>query len=275
MSALSDSIRQALGVQPSIDPAVEVERRVQFLVEYCLTAGASGFVLGISGGQDSTLAGRLAQLAAEELRRRRHEARFCAVRLPYREQHDEADARTALDFIGADEVLTVNIAGGTDGTAADLEQALGHPISDFNKGNVKARMRMVVQYAIGAEKSLLVIGADHAAEAVTGFYTKHGDGAADIVPLAGLTKRQGRALLAHLEAPESTYLKVPTADLLDDEPGQTDEDSLGLTYEEIDDYLEGKEVAAEVAHRIEERYRTTEHKRQMPVDPRDTWWIRH
>lgn len=275
MSTLSDSIRQTLGVQPSIDPAVEVELRVQFLVEYCLTAGASGFVLGISGGQDSTLAGRLAQLAAEELRRRRHEARFCAVRLPYREQHDEADARTALEFIGADEVLTVNIAGGTDGAAADLEQALGHPISDFNKGNVKARMRMVVQYAIGAEKSLLVIGTDHAAEAVTGFYTKHGDGAADILPLAGLTKRQGRALLAHLEAPESTYLKAPTADLLDESPGQTDESSLGLTYEQIDDYLEGREVAAEVAQRIEDRYRSSEHKRQMPVAPSDTWWIRH
>lgn len=275
MSTLSDSIRQALGVQPSIDPAVEVERRVQFLVEYCLTAGASGFVLGISGGQDSTLAGRLAQLAAEELRRRRHEARFCAVRLPYRTQHDEDDAQVALRFIGADDVLTVNIAGGADSTAADLATALGHPITDFNKGNVKARMRMVVQYAIGADRSLLVIGADHAAEAVTGFYTKHGDGAADILPLAGLTKRQGKAMLAHLGAPESTYLKVPTADLLDEEPGQTDEDSLGLTYEQIDDYLEGREVAAEVAQRIEDRYRSSEHKRQMPVAPSDTWWIRH
>ena len=214
MSAFADTIRQALGVQPTIDPAREVERRVQFLVEYCLTAGAAGFVLGISGGQDSTLAGRLAQLAAEELRRRRHGAQFCAVRLPYRTQHDEDDAQIALGFITADEVLTVNIAGGTDGMAADLDTALGHPITDFNKGNVKARMRMVAQYAIGAERRLLVIGTDHAAEAVTGFFTKHGDGAADILPLAGLTKRQGKQLLAHLGAPESTYLKAPTADLL-------------------------------------------------------------
>lgn len=274
MSAFADTIRQALGVQPTIDPAREVERRVQFLVEYCLTAGAAGFVLGISGGQDSTLAGRLAQLAAEELRRRRHGAQFCAVRLPYRTQHDEDDAQIALRFIAADEVLTVDIAGGTDGMAADLDTALGHPITDFNKGNVKARMRMVAQYAIGAERRLLVIGTDHAAEAVTGFFTKHGDGAADILPLAGLTKRQGKQLLAHLGAPESTYLKAPTADLLDDQPGQTDESSLGLTYEQIDDYLEGREVDPAVAERIEARYCSTEHKRRTPVDPQDSWWIR-
>jgi NAD+ synthase len=275
MSSFSQHIRTVLGVVPEIDPKVEVDRRVQFLVDYCLTAGASGFVFGISGGQDSTLAGKLAQLAVEELRRRSHNAEFHAVRLPYRVQHDEDDAQAALDFIGADHEITMNIAGGTDGMAEEFHKALGKPMKDFDKGNVKARMRMIAQYAIGAENGLLVIGADHAAEAVTGFYTKFGDGGADVLPLAGLTKRQGRAMLEHLGAPEKLYTKVPTADLLDENPGETDESSLGLTYEQIDDYLEGKDVPDDVAERIERRFRSTEHKRRMPPGPDETWWIRH
>src|SRR5690606_34466988 len=105
------------------------------------------------------------------------------------------------------------------------------------------RVRMIAQYAIAGQRSLLVVGTDHAAEAVTGFFTKYGDGGADVLPLSGLTKRQGRALLQHLGAPERLYTKPPTADLLDDKPGQTDEDELGMSYEQIDDYLEGKDVA--------------------------------
>ncbi|MBX4298572.1 NAD(+) synthase, partial [Mycobacterium tuberculosis] len=88
-------------------------------------------------------------------------------------------------------------------------------LSDFNKGNVKARTRMITQYAIAGQEGLLVIGTDHAAEAVTGFFTKYGDGGAGRLPLAGLSKRQGRSLLKELGADERLYLKVPTADLLD------------------------------------------------------------
>jgi NAD+ synthase len=146
------------------------------------------------------------------------------------------------------------------------------PLGDFSKGNVKARARMVAQYAIAGENGLLVVGTDHAAEAVTGFFTKYGDGGADVLPLTGLTKRQGRALLVELGAPERLYLKAPTADLLDDNPGQTDEANLGLTYEEIDNYLEGGAVPESVATQIEGRYLTTEHKRRVPASPFDEWW---
>src|SRR5690606_40849143 len=106
------------------------------------------------------------------------------------------------------------------------------------------------QYALAGHDGRLVIGTDHAAEAVTGFYTKFGDGAADILPLSGLSKRQGKALLRELGAPERLYLKVPTADLLDGQPGRADEDELGLTYEQIDDYLEQRPVSDDVATRI-------------------------
>lgn len=270
--SLQQQIADALGVQPEIDPKAEIERRVQFLVDYLVATGAHGYVLGISGGQDSTLAGRLVQLAVEKARAQGAQASFIAVRLPYKVQHDADDAAAALQFIAADRVIEVNIQGGVDGVESDIEHAAGADISDFNRGNIKARIRMVTQYALAGHDRMLVIGTDHAAEAVTGFYTKFGDGAADLLPLSGLTKRQGKALLRELGAPDRLWLKVPTADLLDGQPGRADEDELGLTYEQIDDYLEGIEVDAEVAARIEGKYLATEHKRQLPVTPTDTWW---
>lgn len=269
---LQQEIAQTLGVRAEIDPAAEIERRVQFLVDYLVVTGAKGYVLGISGGQDSTLAGRLAQLAVERVRSDGGTADFIAVRLPYRVQHDADDAAAAVEFIAPDRVVEVNIQGGVDGVEKDIEQAAGASVSDFNRGNIKARIRMVTQYALAGHDGHLVIGTDHAAEAVTGFYTKFGDGAADILPLAGLTKRQGKLLLRALRAPDRLWMKVPTADLLDDRPGRSDEDELGITYDEIDDYLEGRPVDAGTAARIEDRYLGSQHKRRLPVGPDDTWW---
>lgn len=270
--SMQQQIIEDLGVRPEIDPAAEIEKRIGFLVDYLRASGAAGFVLGISGGQDSTLAGRLGQLAAERVRAEGGEATFVAVRLPFRVQADAADAESAIDFIAADRSVTINIQHGVEGVERDLEQALGEDITDFNRGNIKARLRMVVQYALGGHDRLLVIGTDHAAEAVTGFFTKFGDGAADLLPLSGLSKRQGRSMLRQLGAPERLYQKVPTADLLDGMPGRPDEDELGLTYEQIDDYLEGREVAADAAALIEQKYRASRHKRHLPVTPADDWW---
>ncbi|MDO5730594.1 ammonia-dependent NAD(+) synthetase [Corynebacterium sphenisci] len=273
MASTQDRIIAELHVAPEIDPAREVARRVAFLREYLAATGAAGFVLGISGGQDSTLAGRLCQLAVERVRAEGGAASFVAVRLPYRVQADEDDARAALRFIDPDETLTVDVAGGVDAIAADVAAALGAPaLGDFNKGNVKARMRMVAQYAIAGERGLLVVGTDHAAEAVTGFYTKFGDGAADLAPLEGLDKRQGAALLRHLGAPESTWRKVPTADLEEDRPALPDEEALGVGYAEIDDYLEGREVPGAARERIEALHRGSRHKRALPPGPAATWW---
>lgn len=269
---LQQEIAQTLGVKSEIDPAAEIERRVTFLVDYLEKSRAKGFVLGISGGQDSTLAGRLAQLAVERVRERGGAVDFIGVRLPYRVQHDADDAKAALEFVAADRVVEVNIQNGVEGVEKDIEQAAGASISDFNRGNIKARIRMVTQYALAGHDGHLVIGTDHAAEAVTGFYTKFGDGAADILPLAGLTKRQGKQLLRALRAPDRLWMKVPTADLLDDQPGRSDEDELGIAYEQIDDYLEGKPVDADAAARIEQRYTASEHKRHLPVAPDDDWW---
>ncbi|KIV63769.1 MULTISPECIES: ammonia-dependent NAD(+) synthetase [Bacillus] len=269
---LQEQIMKALHVQPVIDPKVEIRKRIDFLKAYLKTTGAKGFVLGISGGQDSTLAGRLAQLAVEEVRNEGGNATFISVRLPYKVQKDEDDAQLALQFIQADQSVAFDIASTVDAFSNQYENLLGESLTDFNKGNVKARIRMVTQYAIGGQQGLLVIGTDHAAEAVTGFFTKFGDGGADLLPLTGLTKRQGRDLLQELGADERLYLKMPTADLLDEKPGQADETELGITYDQLDDYLEGKSVPADVAEKIEKRYKVSEHKRQVPASMFDDWW---
>ncbi|SEE97295.1 NH(3)-dependent NAD(+) synthetase [Arthrobacter alpinus] len=272
MRELQAQIIAELGVQPTIDPTAEIARRVAFLKDYLKATGTKGFVLGISGGLDSSLAGRLAQLAVEELAEEGLEANFIAVRLPYGVQHDEDDAQAALKFINAKTERTFNIAPAVDGFEAEFAKTATTDVSDFNKGNIKARSRMIAQYALAGHDNLLVIGTDHAAESVTGFFTKFGDGGADILPLFTLNKRQNRALLQVLGAPEQIWKKVPTADLLDGVPGRTDEDELGITYNEIDDYLEGKIIPEAAADLIENRYLRSRHKRTVPVSLLDSWW---
>lgn len=272
--SLQEKIIQALGVQPTINPEEEVRKSVEFLKDYMKKHPfLKTYVLGISGGQDSSLAGRLAQLAMEELRVELSDDayQFIAVRLPYGNQADEEDANRALKFIQADRVYTVNIKAPVDGQVAALEEA-GVTVSDFNKGNMKARQRMITQYAIAGENKGAVIGTDHAAENITGFFTKFGDGGADILPIFRLNKRQGKQLLAYLGAEPAIYEKVPTADLEDDKPLIADEVALGVTYDEIDDYLEGKSVSEKARTTIENWWHKTEHKRHLPITIFDDFW---
>ncbi|MFI5979924.1 ammonia-dependent NAD(+) synthetase [Streptomyces sp. NPDC051555] len=278
MVNLREQIRVELGVKAAVVPKVEIRQRVDFLKDYLRSTPAKGFVLGISGGQDSTLAGRLCQLAAEELRAEGREATFVAVRLPYGVQADEHDAQIALGFIRPDRSIAVNVKPSADAVAVEaatgLRELLGEEtvLRDFVRGNIKARERMVIQYSIAGQLGMLVVGTDHAAEALTGFFTKFGDGGVDVTPLTGLTKRQGAALLQELGAPPSSWEKVPTADLEDDRPALPDEVALGLTYAQIDDYLEGAHVAPEVAAKLESIFLATRHKRTVPVTPLDDWW---
>ena len=250
---LQETIIAQLGVKPSINPKEEIRKSVDFLKAYMIKHPfLKTYVLGISGGQDSTLAGRLAQLAVEELRAETEkDYQFIAIRLPYG--------------------VTINIKEAVDGQVAELAKA-GVNVSDFNKGNIKARQRMITQYAVAGENSGAVIGTDHAAENLTGFFTKFGDGGADILPLFRLNKRQGAALLAELGADKALYEKVPTADLEEDKPGIADEVALGVTYHEIDDYLEGKEVSAKAQETIETWWRKGQHKRHLPITIFDDFW---
>lgn len=264
MSEMQAMIVEEMKVKPSIDSAETIKEMQHFIEQYLHAhTFVKTLVLGISGGQDSTLAGKLVQLAVENMRNASgRDVQFIAVKLPYGVQKDADEVEDALNFIQPDRIVTVNIKPSVDQSVQSLQEA-GIALSDFHKGNEKARERMKVQYAIAANTSGIVVGTDHSAENITGFFTKHGDGAADIAPLFGLNKRQGRQLLQYLGAPAHLYEKVPTADLEDDKPQLPDEEALGVTYEAIDNYLEGKGVSPEDAAVIERHYVRNAHKREL------------
>ncbi|MGN6389786.1 MAG: ammonia-dependent NAD(+) synthetase [Burkholderiaceae bacterium] len=262
-----------LQVAPGFDAAMEIERRTAFLCERLTHAVRRTLVLGISGGVDSLLAGCLAQNAVQRLRDRGYEATFIAMRLPYGTQKDEDEAQQSLAVIKPDRTMTVNVKASADALMAAVEQGgqtfRDAAARDFVFGNIKARQRMVIQYAVAGGADGLVIGTDHAAEALTGFFTKFGDGACDVAPLTGLTKRRVRRLAQVFGAPEELAMKVPTADLEDLAPLKPDEEALGIRYDDIDDFLEGKSVSDAVWDRIVRQYRATAHKRSLPYTPQD------
>ena len=259
-------------VLPEIDVQYEISRRVSFIKKMLVASGLKHLVLGISGGVDSSTCGRLSQLAIDELNSEvgSKEYSFVAVRLPYGVQADEEDAQRSLKFIQPTMALTINIKGAADFLHDEVMSSLktANALSaselqlDFSKGNVKARQRMVAQYDVAGILGALVLGTDHSAENITGFYTKYGDGAVDLAPLFGLNKRQVRLLAKTLGASSDIVEKVPTADLESLAPGKTDEDALGLSYQQIDDFLEGREVDQWVAEKLIKIYLATQHKRQ-------------
>ncbi len=234
--------------------AKEIQRRIDFIKTTLRESGCKALVLGISGGVDSLTAGRLCQLAVEQLRDEGYTARFIAMRLPYKTQADESDAQASLDYIVPDHIDTLNIAAGVDGLMASLSAGDANAAQlDFIKGNVKARTRMIAQYAVANLHNGLVVGTDHGAEALMGFFTKFGDGACDLAPLSGLTKTQVRLLASALDAPANLVHKHPTADLEELAPGKLDEAAYGCSYAEIDAYLMGEPVSEQVRAIVEGR----------------------
>ncbi|SEP11221.1 ammonia-dependent NAD(+) synthetase [Paenibacillus sp. OV219] len=263
MSLQGEIIKQ-LGVKPEIDPAAEVRQRVDFLKEYVLKSGTTGLLIAISGGVDSAVATGLCKKATDELSAETGKDYITlGVFQPYGEQVDISDSYAVADALGLTHRVETNIQEAVDEIAIEAEHSLkaigiSRHLSRGGKGNVKARTRMVTQYALAFELNLLVVGTDHASEAITGFYTKWGDGAVDITPLSTLNKRQVRQLAAELGVPEMVITKAPTAGLWE---GQTDETELGITYDENSDYLEGKQVSDAARAKLEKQFVRTAHKR--------------
>ncbi|MBJ6362814.1 ammonia-dependent NAD(+) synthetase [Paenibacillus sp. GCM10012307] len=261
---LQQEIISRLGVKPEIDVDEEIRKRVNFLKKYVLDAGATGLLIAISGGIDSAVAAGLCKQATDELAAETgKDYRTLGVFQPYGTQEDIHDSYAVAKAFELKHVVETNIEDAVNEIVLEVEhgfKTLGTPrhISRGGKGNVKARTRMVVQYALAFDYNLIVVGTDHASEAITGFYTKWGDGAVDVTPLSTLNKRQVRLLASRLGVPDSVLHKAPTAGLWE---GQTDEDELGISYEANSDYLEGKEVDPAVREKLEKQYLKTEHKR--------------
>ena len=249
-------IIKQFGVRPEIDVEDEIERRVKWLIEYLENNPfANGYLLGISGGIDSAVAAALCKVACDRCGKR-----FLGILTPYHAEKDIQDAWDVINCMGMEHEVR-NIGETVD--FAVQKNAPGS--SKYMIGNRKARQRMVEWYDISFRDKLIVVGTDHATESIVGYYTKYGDGGVDILPIKTLDKRQIRRLAAHKYPfgclPQNVLDKAPTAGLWDN---QTDEDELGLTYEILCDYLEGKEVPAEAAAHIERLYRASMHKRYIP-----------
>ena len=270
---LTSTVIEQMRVLPKIDVNYEVERRVNFIKSQLISSGMTVLVLGISGGVDSCTLGRLSQLAVNQLNQEyQKNYQFIAVRLPYNVQADEADAQASIDFIQPSQQIAVNVQPGADAIDQQTRLALdavglltdNENKCDFVKGNVKARTRMVTQYQVAGLLDGLVLGTDHSAENITGFYTKYGDGACDLAPLFGLNKRQVRQVAEFLGAPQNIIYKSPTADLETLVPQKSDEQALGMSYDQIDDFLEGKVVADNISEKLVAIFEKTQHKR-VPI----------
>jgi NAD+ synthase len=269
----TSTVIEQMRVLPKIDVHYEVERRVNFIKSQLISSGMTVLVLGISGGVDSCTLGKLSQLAVNQLNQEyQKHYQFIAVRLPYNVQADEADAQASIDFIQPSQHIAVNVQPGADAIDQQTRLALdavglltcSESKCDFVKGNVKARTRMVTQYQVAGLLDGLVLGTDHSAENITGFYTKYGDGACDLAPLFGLNKRQIRQVAEFLGAPQNIIYKAPTADLETLAPQKSDEQALGMSYDQIDDFLEGKVVADNIAEKLVAIFEKTQHKR-VPI----------
>lgn len=273
--AVAKEIREVCGVIPTeqFDVKSAIRNRIDYLKNFLKNTGRKAFVLGISGGVDSTTTGRLCQIAVEELRAEGYASKFVAMRLPAGVQLDESDAQEAIRFINADKTLTVNIGeAATNLSIQGVEEfkkageSVTEDFSDFAKGNIKARLRMIAQYQIAFLYEGVVIGTENRSEFCTAFFTRWGDQSCDLGVLNSLNKRQVRLVAKELGAPEMLWNKIPTADLEERKPQKTDEEGLGFSYDYIDDYLEGKNIPEEVEIKLVNHYNNTRFKRDPIVE---------
>jgi len=219
-------------------------------------AGAEGIVIGLSGGIDSAVVAALAKRSLHD--------KVLGLILPcHSQKEDSEDAHLIASYLKLET------------TILDLSSIYDSLISIFppadknTTANLKPRLRMISLYYFASLKNYLVAGTSNKSEILVGYFTKYGDGGADILPLGDLLKSQVREIASTLTLPETIINKNPSAGLW---PGQTDEGELKITYEQLDQAIleitTNRDIKAspEIRTRVEELIKKSEHKRiSIPV----------
>ncbi len=233
------------------------EKLVSWLRDRVTEAGCKGVVVGMSGGLDSSVLAVLCQRALPQ--------NTLGVIMPCQSQpEDKAHAQAAArkfsiptKEVVLDDVFTDLLRALPDYQA---EAAANH----LAKANLKVRSRMVTLYYIANQLKYMVAGASNRSELAVGYFSKYGDGGVDIMPLGNLVKGEVKELASFLGIPQPIIDKPPSAGLW---AGQTDEDELGFSYEELDSYLLTGEASDTIREKIEHRIATSKHKRSLPPIP--------
>jgi NAD+ synthase len=242
---------------------------------YLAGTGARGFVVGLSGGVDSAVVTRLAQLAAP--------GAVVGVLLPcHSDPRDERDAMLVAKLFSLP-TATVDLSASYDRLVADAQTAqqwltpqlragapealaAGDPRARIPAANIKPRLRMTTLYFIANSLNYLVAGTGNRAELAVGYFTKYGDGGCDLLPLGRLHKSEVRTVARELHIPSPIIERTPSAGLW---AGQSDEEEMGFTYADLERYLEEgpQGVSPALAMRIERLARSSDHKRELPPMP--------
>lgn len=229
-----------------------------FMAKYMNKANADGFVLGLSGGVDSSLVAALAKKAVGK-------EKITCMMIPIDSQpSDLQDAVEIAQTLGLKFIIFD--ATETYRKIVDTFVKQNIIIDRSSLANLKVRIRMSILYAYGQSNRLLVLGTDNADERYTGYFTKWGDGACDLLPIAHLLKREVVEASKIMGIPDRLAERVPSAGLFE---GQTDEKEMGVKYEDLDNYLLGKEIPESAKERIEHLHKVSEHKRNpIPMAPK-------
>ena len=234
-----------------------VDKLVHWIKAQVAAAGARGVVVGMSGGIDSSVAAVLAKLALPD--------NTLGLLLPCHSiQMDVDHAYTVANkfqiptrLISLDSVFDALLAGLSDDSLVPATKILA-------EANLKPRIRMATLYYFANRLHYLVVGSGNKCELGIGYFSKYGDGGVDILPLGNMVKRQVREMACHLGIPEEVIDKPPSAGLWE---GQTDEQEMGLTYDQLDTYFTSGKAPEDVRRRIEEKITRNAHKLVMPPAP--------
>lgn len=228
---------------------LEIEKIVKWLDETVETTGTKGLIVGISGGIDSAVVTHLVD--------RTKYGKLGLIMPCGSNPQDRLDAHKVL--VNADlDYFEFDLTQ----THETMKNQLGeNGVNDrLSLSNLKARLRMSTLYSFAQQNNYLVVGTDNACEWHIGYFTKFGDGGVDLVPIIEYTKGEVRELAKELNIHEDIITKKPSAGLWE---GQSDEDELGISYDVIDAYLSGEEVAPEHKAKIDALHERSAHKRDV------------